>query len=96
MSGNEKGVSETMRFLAAKINHVKRLHGLEVWNRPKTLSVMTKRDWSSIHSEVKEAESMKSHSSGVGSRMEQNKEGKKSYCSLLPFFYYIYIFIYAL
>ena len=38
---------------------MERLHGLEVWNRPKTLSVMTKRDWSSIHSEVKEAESMK-------------------------------------
>ena len=30
---------------------------------------MTKRDWSSIHGEVKEAESMKSHSGGVGSRM---------------------------
>ena len=28
-------------------------------NRPETLSVMTKRDWSSIHGEVKEAESMK-------------------------------------
>ena len=76
MSGNEKGVSETVRFLAAKINHVKRPHGLEVWNRPKTLSVMTKRDWSSIHGKVKEAERMKSHCSGVGSRMEQNKEGK--------------------
>ena len=38
---------------------------------------MTKRDWSSIHGEVKEAESMKSHNGGVGSRMEQNKEGKK-------------------
>ena len=37
---------------------------------------MTKKDWSSIHGEVKEAESMKSHSDGVGSRMEQNKEGK--------------------
>ena len=43
MSGNEKGVSETVRFLAAKTNHVERLHGLEVWNRSETLSVMTKR-----------------------------------------------------
>ena len=56
---------------------------------------MTKKDWSSIHGEVKEVESMKSHSGGVGSRMEQNKEGKNSYCSLLPFDY-IYIYIYAL
>ena len=85
MSGNEKGVSKTVKFLAAETNHVERLHGLEVWNRPKTLSVMTKRDWSSIHGEVKEAESMKSHSAGVGSRMEQNKEGKNSCCSLFPF-----------
>ena len=37
---------------------------------------MTKKDWSSIHGEVKEAESMKSHCGDVGSRMEQNKEGK--------------------
>ena len=51
---------------------------------------MTKRDWSSIHGEVKEAESMKSHCGGVGSRMEQNKEEKNSYYSLLPFDY-IYI-----
>ena len=60
MSGNEKGASEIVRFLAAEENHVERIHGLEVWNRPKTLSVMTKRDWSSIHGEVKDAESMKS------------------------------------
>ena len=74
---------------------MERLHGLELWNRPKTLSVMTKRDWSNIHGEVKEAESMKSHCDGEGSRMEQNKEGKNSYCSLLPFDYiYIYIHIY--
>ena len=38
---------------------------------------MTKKDWSSIHGKVKEAESMKIHSGGVGSKMEQNKEGKK-------------------
>ena len=44
---------------------------------------------------MKEAESMKSHSDGVGSRMEQNKEGKNSYCSLLPFDY-IYIYTYIL
>ena len=55
---------------------------------------MTKRDWSSIHSEVKEAESMKSHCNGVGSRMEQNKEGENSYCSLLPFDY-IYMFMHC-
>ena len=71
--------------LAAETNHVERLHGLEVWNRPKTLSVMTKKDWSSIHGEVKEAESMKIHSGGVGSRMEQNQEGKNSCCSPFPF-----------
>ena len=54
---------------------------------------MTKRDWSSIHDEVKEAESMKSHCGDVGSRMEQQKQGKNSYCSLLPF---DYIYVYAL
>ena len=55
---------------------------------------MTKKDWSSIHGEVKEAESMESHYDGLGSRMEQNKEGKNSYCSLFPFDYiYIYIYI---
>ena len=48
---------------------------------------MTKKDWSSIHGEVNEAESMKSHSDGVGSRMEQNKEGENSYCSFLHFNY---------
>ena len=74
-------------------NHVGRIHGLEVWNRPETLSVMIKKDWSSIHGEVKEAERMKSHDDGVGSRMEQNKEGKNSYYSLLRFDY-IYIHIY--
>ena len=74
---------------------MERLHGLEVWNRPKTLSVVTKKEWSSIHSEVKEAGSMKSHCDGKGSRMEQNKEGKISYCSLLPFDY-IHIYVYAL
>ena len=54
---------------------------------------MTKRDWSNIHGEVKEAESMKSHSGGVGSRTKQNKEGKNSYCSLSFLFDYIYIYI---
>ena len=96
MSGKEKGASKTVEVLAAETNHVERLHGLEVWNRPKTLSVMTKRDWSSIHGEVKEAGSMKIHCDGVGSRMEQNKEGKNSYCSLLPFDYiYIYMFMHC-
>ena len=56
---------------------------------------MTKKDWSSIHGEVKEAESMKSHGSGVGSRKEQNKEGKNSCCSLLPFLLYIYLFMHC-
>ena len=56
---------------------------------------MTKRDWSSIHGEVKEAESIKSHNSGVGSKMEQNKEGKNSYCSLLPLVIYTYIFMHC-
>ena len=73
---------------------MERLHGLEVWNRPKTLSVMTKRDWSNIHGEVKEAKSMKSHIGGVGSRMEQDKEGKNSCCSLFPFDY-IYILMHC-
>ena len=49
MSGNEKGASDTVKFPAAEENHVGRLHGLEVWNRPETLSAMTKRDWSSIY-----------------------------------------------
>ena len=49
MSGNEKGASKTVEVLATETNHVERLHGLEVWNRPETLSVMTKRDWSIIH-----------------------------------------------
>ena len=53
---------------------------------------MNKRDWSSIHSEVKEAKSMKIHSSGVGSRMEQNKEGKKLLLLSLALFNYIYIY----
>ena len=93
MSGNEKGASKNVKdVLAAKTNHVGRLHGWEVWNRIETLSVMTKRDWSIIYDEVKKAESMKIHSGGVGSRMEQNKEGKNSCCSLLPFDY-IYICI---
>ena len=72
---------------------MERLHGLEVWNRPKALSVMTKRDWSSIHGKVKEAESRKSHGSGVGSRMEQNKEGKT--LAALSFLLIIYIYIYS-
>ena len=75
---------------------MERLRGLEVWNRPKTLSVMTKRDWSSIHGEVKEAESMKIHSGGVGFRMEQNKEGKKLLLlslSLLIIYIHIYLCI---
>ena len=53
-------------------------------------------NYSNIHGEVKEAESMKGHSDGVGSRMEQNKEGKNSNCSLLPFDYiYTYTFMHC-
>ena len=97
MSNNEKGASENVKFLAVETNHVGRPHGWEVWNRPETLSVMTKRDWSSIHGEVKEAESMKSHSGGVGSRMEQNKEEKNKLLLLsLAFWLYIYTYVYAL
>ena len=55
----KKGASKTVEVLVAETNHVERLHGLEVWNGPETLSVMTKRDWSNIHGEVKEAESWK-------------------------------------
>ena len=94
MSGDEKGASKTVEVLAVKTKHLERLHGLEVWNRSKTLSVMTKRDWSSIHGEVKEAESMKSHSGCVGSRMEQNKEGKTLTALSCLFIIYIYIYIY--
>ena len=93
MSSNEKGDSEIVRFLAAETNHVERLHGSEVWNRPETLSVMTKRDWSSIHGEVKEAESMKNHRSGMGSRMEQNKEGKTLAALSCPFLLCIHIYL---
>ena len=53
---------------------------------------MTKRDWSNIHGE--EAERMKIHGSGLGSRMEENKEGKNSCCSLLPFLLYINIYLF--
>ena len=51
---------------------------------------MTKRDWSSIHGEMKEAESMKIHSGGVGSRMEQNKSEKVLLLSLALLIIYIY------
>ena len=56
---------------------------------------MTKKDWSSIHGKVKEAESMKGHSDGVGSRMEQNKEGKKFLLLSLSFRLYIYIYMHC-
>ena len=88
LSGNEKGASETVRFLAVETNHVERLC--------ETLSVMTKRDWSIIHGEVKEAESMKSHRSGAGSRMEQNKERKTLPALSCLLIIYIYIYTYAL
>ena len=52
---------------------------------------MTKRDFYSIHGEMKEDESMKSHSGGVGSRMEQNKEGKKKLLLLSLALLIIYI-----
>ena len=43
---------------------------------------------------MKEAESMKSHSGGVGSRMEQNKEGKIKLLLLSLALLIIYIYIY--
>ena len=52
---------------------------------------MTKKDWSSIHGEVKEDESMKIHNDGVGSRMEQDKEGKT--LAALSFLFLIYLCI---
>ena len=55
---------------------MERLHGLEVWNRPKTLSVMTKKDWSSIHGEVKEAESMKTIAVVWVPQWNKTKRGK--------------------
>ena len=76
MSGNEKGANKTMEVLAAETNHVEKLHGLEVYNRPKTLSVMTKKDWSSIHGEVKEAESMKTTAVVWDPRWKKTKRGK--------------------
>ena len=61
---------------------------------------MNKRDWSSIHGKVKEAESMKSHGSGLASRMEQNKRGKTltalSFLLIIYIYIYIYIYVYAL
>ena len=87
----KKGASKTVKVLVAETNHVGRLHGWEIWNRPGTLSVMTKRDWSSIHIEVKEDESMKIHSGGVGSRMEQNKEGKTLTALSCLLIIYVYI-----
>ena len=54
---------------------------------------MTKRDWSSIHGEVEDTESIKIHSSGVGSKMEQKKE-RKTLAALSCPFYYIYIYIF--
>ena len=56
---------------------------------------MTKKDWSSIHGEVKAAESMKSHSDGEGSRMEQNKEGKTLTALSCLLIIYIYIFMHC-
>ena len=57
---------------------------------------MAKKGWSNIHGEVKEAKSMKIRSGGVGSKMEQDKEGKNSCCSLFHFFIiYISTYTYA-
>ena len=38
---------------------------------------MTKRDWSDIHGEVKEDESMKSHSDGVGFQDGTKQRGEE-------------------
>ena len=71
-----------------------RLHGLEVWNGPKTLSFMTKRDWSSIHGEVKEAESMKTIVVVWVPGWNKAKRGKTLVA--LSFLLIIYIYTYAL
>ena len=72
-----------------------RLHGLEIWNRLKTLSVMNKRDWSSIHDEVKEAESMKTTVVVWVPRWNKTKRGKPlaSLSCLLIIYIYIYLCI---
>ena len=54
---------------------------------------MTKKDWSSIHGEVKEAESMKSHCSDVGSGWNNTKRKKKKTLTALSFLLIIYIYI---
>ena len=92
MRGNEKGASKTVGVLAAETNQVERLHGWEVWNRPKTLSVMTKRDWSSIHDEVKYAESMKTTTVVWVLGWNKTKRGKTLVA--LSFFIWLYIYIY--
>ena len=54
---------------------------------------MTKRDWSSIHGEVKEAESMKTIVVVWVTGWNKTKRGKN--LAILSFlFYYIYIYIY--
>ena len=94
MSSNEKGTSETVKVLAAETNHVGRILGWDVWNRPEKLSVMTKRDWSSIHSEVKEAESMKTIAVVWVPQWNKTKRGKNLVALSFLFWLYIYIYIY--
>ena len=72
-----------------------RLYGLGVWNGLETLSVMTKRDWSSIHGEVKEAESMKTTVVVWVPGWNPTKRKKKPLLLSLSFFDYIYILMHC-
>ena len=82
-----------MKVLAAETNHAGRIHGWKVWNRPETLSVMTKRDWSRIHGEVKEAESMKNPLQWCGFQDRTKQRGEKLLLfSLAPLIIYIYTY----
>ena len=54
---------------------------------------MTKRDWSSIHGEVKEAESMKTIVVVWVQGWNKTKRKKKSCFSLFPFLLYICMYI---
>ena len=73
---------------------MERLHGLEVWNRTKTLSVMTKKDWFSIHDEVKEAETLKATVMVWVLGWKKIKRGKT--LTALSFLLIIYIYTYIL
>ena len=54
---------------------------------------MTKRDWSSIHGEVKEAESMKNPPQWCGFQDGTKQRGEKLLLLSLALFNYIYTYI---